>query len=60
MAYTRVRRIFITLLDYTNIVENNEMCNCTGRLVTMEGQKFEIPEDASQTLPKRSPMDPIW
>ena len=28
--------------------------------MTMEGQKFEIPEDLSQTLPERSPMDPIW
>ena len=28
--------------------------------VTVEGQKLEIPEDPSQTLPKRSPMDPIW
>ena len=26
----------------------------------MEGQKFEIPEDPSQTLPERLPMDPIW
>ena len=26
----------------------------------MEGQKVEIPEDPSQTLPERSPMDPIW
>ena len=25
----------------------------------MEGQKFEIPKDPSQTLPERSPMDPI-
>ena len=30
------------------------------RPVTMEGQEFEIPEDPSQTLPERSPMDPIW
>ena len=30
------------------------------RPVTMGGQKFEIPEDPSQTLPERSPMDPIW
>ena len=30
------------------------------RPVTMEGQKFEVPEDPSQTLPERSPMDPIW
>ena len=30
------------------------------RLVTMEGQKLGIPEDPSQTLPERSPMDPIW
>ena len=27
--------------------------------LTMKGQKFEIPEDPSQTLPDRSPMDPI-
>ena len=25
----------------------------------MEGQKYEIPEDPSQTLPEQSPMDPI-
>ena len=25
----------------------------------MVGQKFEIPEDPSHTLPERSPMDPI-
>ena len=25
----------------------------------MKGQKFEIPEDASQNLPGRSPMNPI-
>ena len=30
------------------------------RPVTMEGQKLEIAEDASQNLPERSPMDPIW
>ena len=30
------------------------------RPVTMERQKSEIPEDPSQTLPERSPMDPIW
>ena len=26
----------------------------------MEGQKFEIPEDPTQTLPELSPMDPTW
>ena len=26
----------------------------------MEGQKLEIPEDPGQTLPERSPMDPIY
>ena len=26
----------------------------------MEGQKLEIPEHPSQTLPERSLMDPIW
>ena len=26
----------------------------------MERQKFEILEDPSQTLPGRSPVDPIW
>ena len=26
----------------------------------MEGQKFKIPEDPSQILPERSPMEPIW
>ena len=26
----------------------------------MEGQKFELPEDPSQTLTERSPMGPIW
>ena len=30
------------------------------RQVTMEGQNFEVPEDPSQTLPERSPMDPTW
>ena len=30
------------------------------RPVTIGGQKFEIPEDPSQTLPERSPMDPFW
>ena len=29
------------------------------RLVTLESQKFEIPEDPSQTLPGRSSMRPI-
>ena len=29
------------------------------RPMTMEGQKFEIPEDPSQTFPERSPMGPI-
>ena len=29
------------------------------RPVAMERQKFEIPEDPSQPLPERSPMDPI-
>ena len=28
--------------------------------VTMKSQKFEIPEDPSQTLPELSPMDPTW
>ena len=30
------------------------------RPVTMEGQKFEIPEDPSPTLPGRSPLGPIF
>ena len=30
------------------------------RPVSMEGQRYEIPEDPSQTLPERSPVDPIW
>ena len=30
------------------------------RPVTMEGQRFEIPEDPSQALPERSLMDLIW
>ena len=30
------------------------------RPVTTEGQKFEILEDPSKSLPERSPMDPIW
>ena len=29
------------------------------RPVTMEGQKFEIPEDPIQTLPERSRVDPV-
>ena len=38
------------------IIDKNESI----RPVTKEGQKFEIPEDPGQTLPARSPMDPIW
>ena len=30
------------------------------RPVTMEGEKFELPEDPSQTLPGWSPMGRIW
>ena len=30
------------------------------RPVAMEGQRFEIPEDPSQSVPEGSPMDPIW
>ena len=38
----------------------NATCTAAVRPVAMEGQKFETPEDPSQTVPERSPMDPIW
>ena len=38
----------------------DNISNNVVRPVTMEGQKFQIPEDPGQTLPKRLPMDPIW
>ena len=38
----------------------DRLWNVSLRPVTMEGQKFEIPEDPSQALPGRSAYGPIF
>ena len=45
--------------DQTNFLALHLGRNSLVRPVTIEGQKFEIPERPSQTLPELSPIDPI-